>query len=57
MDYPKYGLFNQDVKDFFKKQRSFSVNGIMFYNKKDYETYLEQLNNEKIEKTIIDYGI
>ena len=54
MDYPNYGLVNKDVKDFFKKQRSFSVNGIVFYNKVDYKRYLQELDNEKIEKAIVD---
>ena len=42
----KQNLFSNDIKDFFKRMKSYEINGIIFYDKKDYENYIKNnINN------------
>jgi hypothetical protein len=44
MNNPQYGLVNYDVKMFFQNKKGYTIDGITFYNRKDYNEYVKQVN-------------
>jgi hypothetical protein len=41
----KQNLFSNDIKDYFKKFKKYEIDGIIFYDKKDYENYIKSCKN------------
>ena len=48
MNERQYGLFNNDLKDFYKGKRGYEIDGIKFYDKRDYNEYIKQKSTENI---------